>query len=154
VKPYIFSSNLMILNRFLIKNKIYEKINIWKFIQASGRPDTVGPVGLLVQHNPLNGDRAVPGLQLRPDGPTRHDLFLFRAVPGHAPEGTSSGRLRPSRPGTARWLGIVAIANHSSSTYLFVLKQRIQRPFRHCSVNPILSGLIWIEIDWEKFWPV
>jgi hypothetical protein len=41
------------------------------------------------RQNPLNGDRAVPGLRLRPGGPTRHDPFLFRAMSGHVPKGTS-----------------------------------------------------------------
>jgi hypothetical protein len=34
-------------------------------------------------------DRAVLGLRLRPGKPTWHDLFLFHAMAGHAPEGTS-----------------------------------------------------------------
>jgi hypothetical protein len=37
-------------------------------------------------HDPLNGDRAVPGPHLRPDP------FLFCVMPGHVPEGTSLAR--------------------------------------------------------------
>jgi hypothetical protein len=41
---------------------------------------------------PLNGDRAVLELHLRLDRLARHDLFLFHAMPGHAPEGTRLAR--------------------------------------------------------------
>jgi hypothetical protein len=68
-----------------------------------GRPDMVGPVGPPVRHDPLNGNRVVSRFRLRPGGLARHDPFLFRAVPGPAPEGTSLARLEPCM---ARWPGI------------------------------------------------
>jgi hypothetical protein len=47
------------------------------------------------RHDPLNGDRVMLGLSLRPSGPARHDPFLCCAVPGHAPKARA-------RPGSGR----------------------------------------------------
>jgi hypothetical protein len=50
------------------------------------------------RHDPHNGDRAMPRLHLRPCGPARHDRYLFRAMAGHAPEGTSLAGLWLAQP--------------------------------------------------------
>jgi hypothetical protein len=73
------------------------------YIQASGRPGTVGPEGPSARHDPLKGYRVVPRLRLRPSGPARHGLFHFRVVLGLISEGTSPPGLGLGRPGTARW---------------------------------------------------
>jgi hypothetical protein len=65
------------------------------------------PIGPPARHDLCNGDRAVPGLRLGPDGLTRHDPFLIHAGSGHVSTGTSPARLRAGRPGTAHWPGIV-----------------------------------------------
>jgi hypothetical protein len=77
-----------------------KKINIWKFIWASSQPDTVGPIEPLARHDPLNDDRAVPELYLKPDRPTRHGPFLFRAVSSHAPKTWARLGFGSGRPGT------------------------------------------------------
>jgi hypothetical protein len=69
----------------------------------------------LARHDPRNGDWAMPGLRLTLGRPARHGPFLFCDVSGHDPEGTSPAELRPGRPGTARWLGIVPRITEISS---------------------------------------
>jgi hypothetical protein len=59
------------------------------------------------RHDPLNSDRVVPRLHLRPSGSARHDPFLFRVVSGLISKGTSPTGLKPGRPGTTRWSDIV-----------------------------------------------
>jgi hypothetical protein len=55
-------------------------------------------VGLIeppARHDPFKGYRVVPGLCLRPKGPSQHDLFHFRVVSGRV-------RLRRHELGWAR----------------------------------------------------
>jgi hypothetical protein len=85
----------MILNSFVIKNT-----NIYIYIKVY---PGFGPA----QHDPLNGDWAMPRLRLRPGGPARHNPFLFCVVSGLISEGTSPTELGPGRASTARWLDIV-----------------------------------------------
>jgi hypothetical protein len=71
----------------------------------------VGPIRPLAQHDPLNGDRAMLGLCLKPGGPARNNPFLFHAMSGHAPEGTSPAGHGTGRASMARWLGIAPRAS-------------------------------------------
>jgi hypothetical protein len=61
----------------------------------------------LTQHGLLNGDRAMPGLSLRPDRPARHDPFLFRARPGQATPPKAQARPVSGRVGPAPSVGQV-----------------------------------------------
>jgi hypothetical protein len=50
-----------------------------------GPAHMVGPIRLSAQHDPLNGDRAVPGLCLWPGGPARNNLFFIPCRVGPRP---------------------------------------------------------------------
>jgi hypothetical protein len=78
------------------------------YIQASDRPDTVGPDRPSARHDPLKGYRAVPGLRLRPSGLVRHAPFHFYCMPGLISKGTSPIRVGPAQPDMTHWPGITA----------------------------------------------
>jgi hypothetical protein len=74
------------------------------YIQPSGRPGMIGPIGPPARYDLLKGYRVVTGLHLRPSGLARHSPFHFHIMLDHICEGMSLDG--SDRPSTAHWSGI------------------------------------------------